>query len=153
MFYAHPFELALGVVLVVNSLRAFTGDASPALDAVLSPGLRLVYQVASFLGGVGVLVGLHFRAHPRGRNIERSAILLSGCVYASFVVVLIDTYGLALAWSSATNSAAIAGACWLRVRAISKANRVILTQLRKAQQDPDTLRRLVDGRPPTEEEN
>lgn len=153
VFYAHPFELALGIVLVVNAARAFTaGDVSPALDEALPDGLRLVYQTASLLGGVGVLAGLRYRAHPRGRNLERAALIVMGCVYASFVVVLIGTYGPTLAWSSATNAAAIAAACWLRARAIRKAERVILAQLRNAQRDPAILRRLVDGRPPLEED-
>lgn len=154
VFYAHPFELALGIVLVVNALRAFTaGDVSPALDSALPPSIRLVYQTASLLGGIGVLAGLRYRAHPPGRVIERSALILMGCVYASFVVVLVGTYGPTVAWSSATNAAAIAAACGLRARAIRKAERVILHQLRSAKGDPAALRRLVDGRPPLEEDS
>lgn len=154
VFYAHPFELALGVVLVVNALRAFTaGDVSPALDEALPASIRVIYQLASFLGGAGVLLGLRYRAQPRGRNLERASLVLMCAVYASFVVVLIGTYGPSVAWSTAANATAIAAACGLRARAIGKAERVIITQLRKAQQDPATLRRLVDGRPPLEEDS
>ena len=38
LLYAHPFEVTLGVILVVNGVRQLaTGDSSPAIDHALPP--------------------------------------------------------------------------------------------------------------------
>ena len=61
----HPFELALGAVLIINGLRGFAGDISPSL-ATLPQWLQVVYLAVSTVGGTGVVTGLLARV-PRLR--------------------------------------------------------------------------------------
>lgn len=152
VFYAHPFELALGIVLLVNGTRGLlSGDTSPAVNNALPESVLLAYAVLSIVGGAGLLLGLRWRAAPVGRGLERLALWVMCGVYSSYVVVLFATYPASTAWATGANGAAIATACLLRERAIAKTQRVILATQR-ATQDAESVRRLVDGRPPRGEE-
>lgn len=152
VLYAHPFELAFGVVLVLNGVKALaTGDLTPSVNATLPTFQLLAYRLMGLAGGLGVLVVLALRTRTVGRTIERSALWLTASSYLAYAVVLVGVFGTPAAWNALTAGAVGVG-CILRAIAIRKTDRIILRQLRKANADPDpvVLRRLVDGRPPQE---
>ena len=144
VFYAHPFELALGAALIVNGVRGFTGSLSPSVDQLPQLPLAL-YLIVSTVGGLGVVLGLV----TERKTIERSALYLVAAAYAAYGILLVSTNGAA-GIATATVAAVVATACLLRASAIAKTERVILATLREANADPDVLRRIVDGRPPEE---
>lgn len=153
LFYAHPFELSLGIVLVVQGIRGLlTGDSSPAVDATLPEFPLLAYRLLNLLAGVGIVVGLLIRERALGRAVERAACWLAAGGYLAYVVLLEREYGLIgdATWNM-TTAAAVAIGCALRARAGTKTERVILATMRAANADPRLLRRMVDGRPPEDQ--
>lgn len=149
VLYAHPFELAIGAAFILLGLKGLVGGhSSPSVDAL--PDLSLVlYRLAELAAGIGILVGLAVRDKPIGRAVERAACYVLASALVAFAVLLVGRNGAA-GWDVALVCAFIGLACFLRARALVKTERVILAELRRANRDPATLRRLVDGRPPEE---
>ncbi len=146
VFYAHPFELLVGVALIVIGLRAaLEGTTTPSVDSL--PDLPLLlYRAATTLGGIGVIAGLI----ALGRTVERASLYTVAGAWFSYSVLVIGVQGWRDGFASAAITGLIATACLLRASAIAKTERVILATLREANADPDVLRRIVDGRPPEE---
>lgn len=150
LLYAHPFEVTLGVILVVNGVRQLaTGDSSPAIDDALPPVELLLYRVAGLVGGIAILAGLATRSHAAGRTIERAGLWLVAGSYAAYLVMLVAEYGVLsdATYNLLTSTAVLLGAVF-RALAIRKTERVVLAQLRALNNDREALRQLIDGRPP-----
>src|SRR5207237_6571076 len=116
---AHPFELALGGVLVANGARGFAGEVSPSL-ALLPDWLVLAYLVVSTIGGVGVITGLTVTIRRRpgfGVALERSALFLVAASYVALAAAILQANGSGGAGVGATLSV-VAAACLLRAHAI-----------------------------------
>lgn len=151
VFYAHPFELALGFVLALSGIRAIVtgGDVTPAVN-LLPPVVLYVFQAVSFTAGVGILVGLGIRRKRFGRTLERAACWLAAGNYIGYGVVIAGKYPLADTWATLTTTIGIGLACVLRARAIRKTELAILRALRAANtaadDADDLIRRLVDSR-------
>jgi len=150
MFYAHPFELALGFVMVISGIRAFiSGESSPSINDALPEELLLAFQIISFLAGVCLLAGLALRSNAFGRTIERVGTILAAGTYGGYAAILAFTVPLWLAWSTLSTTAAVALAFWLRGKAIRKTELTILRALRAGNvtEDPhELMRRLMDSR-------
>jgi hypothetical protein len=151
VLYAHPFELLVGVALIVIGLRAaLEGTTTPSVDSL--PDLPLLlYRAATTVGGIGIVAGLLNRDRLRdGKAIERASLYVVSGAWFSYSVLVIGVQGWRDGFASAAITGLIATACLLRASAIAKTERVILATLREANADPDVLRRIVDGRPPRE---
>lgn len=150
LFYAHPFELAIGFVLFISGIRAFvSGDSSPTINDALPPAVLVTFQVVSFLAGTLILIGLPIRRKPQGRALERAGCVLAAGTYTGYGVILAFTLPLGLAWSTLSTILALAFAFWLRAKSIRKTELTIERTLRAANRasDPlDLVRRIVDSR-------
>lgn len=147
MVEAHPFELGLGLVGVVNGLRTLaTRETTPAVSQL--PDAPIVaLTAAGLLGGLLMLGGLLGRSKSLGRAVERAGLWLSGASYLGYTAVLLFNIPLAMSWASVTLSAILGLACLIRQHAVRKAELVILRHLRKANTDRDLLAAvLVDTR-------
>lgn len=126
----HPFELALGGVLVANGLRGFGGKISPSLAAL--PGwLTLGYLIVSTIGGVGVVVGLLLRADSVpgfGVVLERASLFLVAASYFTLAVAILQANGSGGVGVAVTLGVVMA-ACLLRAHAIRLAARAVLRTL------------------------
>ena len=129
VFYAHPFELALGAALIVNGVRGFTGSLSPSVDQLPQLPLAL-YLIVSTVGGLGVVLGLV----TERKTIERSALYLVAAAYAAYGILLVSTNGAA---GIATVAAVVAAACVLRAKAIRKAAQIVLATLITSREDAE----------------
>lgn len=126
----HPFELALGGVLVVNGVRGFLGEISPSL-ALLPEWLVMAYLVLSTIGGLGVITGLFLRADHLvgfGVRLERSSLFLVSASYFTLAVAILQSNGSG-GIGVATTLTVIMAACLLRARAIHNASKAILHTL------------------------
>jgi hypothetical protein len=126
----HPFELALGGVLVINGVRGFFGDVSTSL-AALPHWLVIVFLVVSTVGGAGVTVGLILRSDHLvglGVRLERSSLFLVAASYFTLAVAILQTNGKGGIGVAATLIFVMAG-CLLRARAIYMASKTILHTL------------------------
>lgn len=148
--YAHPFELSVAVVLILSAIR--TGTAPSALTAVVGVWLTGLWVAAVGAGGLAALAGLAYRAHAFGRTVERAAMYAVAGACAAYAVAIITLLPAGIAWHPAGQLLAIGAGSFLRARAIAATERVILNQLRAANRDAAALRRLVDGRPPEEDD-
>lgn len=150
VLYAHPFEYAVGVGLILIGLRAlFEGATTPSVDQLPAAPLAL-YRVAATLGGVAVVGGLLARRHAIGRAIERAGCYVLSGALAGYAVLVLVYQGRDAGFAVGVITGALSLACLLRALAIRKTERVILATLREVNRDPEALRRLVDGRPPEE---
>lgn len=131
VFYAHPFELALGAALIVNGVRGFTGSLSPSVDQLPQLPLAL-YLIVSTVGGLGVVLGLV----TERKTIERSALYLVAAAYAAYGILLVSTNGAA-GIATATVAAVVAAACVLRAKAIRKAAQIVLATLITSREDAE----------------
>lgn len=150
LLYAHPFEVCIGVAILILGGRALIeGATSPSVDQL--PDLPLLlYRVASTLGGLGLITGLLLRQHALGRAVERAGCYVLASALAGYAVLVIAYQGREDGFGVSIITTAIAAGCLLRALAIRKTERIILASLRVANRDPIVLRRLVDGRPPEE---
>jgi len=150
LFYAHPFELAIGFVLFQAGIRSFlSGESSPSINDALPSEVLLTFQIVSFLAGVCILIGLPLRTRLYGRMLERVGCLLAAGSYGVYALILGFTLPLALAWSTLSITVAIALAFYMRASAVHKTERTIERTLKAATQatDPmDLMRRIVDAR-------
>lgn len=144
---AHPFELGLGLVGIVNGVRTIvTTQTTPAVSAL--PDAPIVaLTAAGLLGGLFMLGGLLGRSRALGRSIERYGLWLAGGSYLGYCAVLWLNIPIAMSWSSITLSGILGIACLIRQHAVGKAERVILKALRTANEDHDVVALLLfDGR-------
>lgn len=151
VFYAHPFELALGFVLTLGGIRAVItgGDITPAVNLLPSPVLY-VFAAVSFGAGIGILLGLATRRKTFGRAIERGACWLAAGNYIGYGYIIADRFPLSDSWATVTTTLGIGLACVLRAKAIRKTELAILRALQAANtaedDAQDLIRRLVDSR-------
>lgn len=148
--YAHPFELAFGVVLLTGVIRdlGLLGSAPSTFSGLVEPAVRYFYVGSSFLGGIGILYGLARRERPIARALERAGLYFAAGGFAAYGVALLTLPGSPAALA-AVNALVIAGAAVLRARAVRRTELVILDQLRKAADgtvDPGVIVDLVDDR-------
>lgn len=132
--YTHPFELALGVVLVINGVRGIANSFSPSVGSLPLVPL-ILFLIVSTLGGVGVIVSfLAFKpattGPPRftGPRLERASLFLVAASYAAVAALLIGVNG----WDGFAQGLlciVIALACILRTVAIARASKIIVRQL------------------------
>lgn len=138
----HPFELALGALLVVNAIRflAFS-EVTPSLDALpLAP--RLLYLTVSALGGIAVVTGLFLndRAGKRyeraalGIALERAALFLVAASYAGLGILIVGVNGRA-GIGTALVTTVVAAACILRTVAIRRSVQAVTRALKRARQE------------------
>lgn len=128
LLHTHPFEVALGLALLVNGIRGFLGQFSPSVTEL--PALPLfMYLGVSVLGGLGTLIGLWRTDHPEGKIIERASLWLVAASYAGFALLVVAGNGAA-GIATGSTTLIVAAACIFRARAIRKAQRLILEQLR-----------------------
>jgi len=146
VIYAHPFELFLSAVLVINGARPLvTRETSPAI-AELSPVVVGILTAMGLTGGVLMLVGLLSRTKPVGRVIERVGLWLAASAYLGYAVALYGAYPLTLVWANVATAVGMGTACIARERAIRKTELTILRTLRKANRDDDLIRKVFDAR-------
>lgn len=126
----HPFELALGSVLVINGIRGWSGDLSTSL-ADLPEWLTLTYLIVSTGGGIGVVTGIVLRADHLvglGVRLERSSLFLVAAAYFTLAIAILGANGRG-GLGIALTLMVITMACILRAVAIKKASRTILHTL------------------------
>lgn len=149
LFYAHPFELVLGFLLVLSGIRALIdGDTTPSVNAALPPSILVAFQTMSFLAGLGIMSGLILRTYATGRMLERAGLWLAVSAYGGYGIVLAGTYPMSLIWANFTTAVGIALAFGLRARALRRSELVILKVLRNST-DADAsevMRQLIDSR-------
>lgn len=149
VLYAHPFELAFGLLLVLMAARASgVGGSAPLRFDVLLPGYVVVaYTIASSLGGLAILIGLAGRAHPFPRALEKAGLYLVAGAFLAYAVALVNLDGFP-GTITGLIQAVIGGACFLRAEAIRLTERIVLEQLRahnSGDADPALIIDLVDG--------
>lgn len=130
VFYAHPFELALGAALVINGVRGIVGDNTPSVDA-LPPLPRLLYLAVSTIGGLGVVIGLW----THRKAVERASLFLVAAAYATVGILIVATNGTN--GTVATVAAVVGAACVLRAIAIRRAALIVLATLTEARRDEE----------------
>lgn len=91
--YAHPFELAFGLALIINGFRTIlTGQTAPSIDDSLPELFILLYRLLSMGAGVCIVAGVFIAGHPttrpQGRTIERVGLWLAAGSYGSYAFVL-----------------------------------------------------------------
>lgn len=111
----HPFELALGLVLVLILIRGLLVDqVTPSVDSTLPFWPRAAYQAASGGAGVCIVFGLLVREKWRpGKGVEQFGLWLAAGALLSYAYIL----GASVGWSGFVNitmSALIGIACILR---------------------------------------
>lgn len=131
VFYAHPFELALGAALVINGVRGIVGDNTPSVDA-LPPLPRLLYLAVSTIGGLGVVIGLW----THRKAVERASLFLVAAAYATVGILIVATNGTN-GIATATVAAVVGAACVLRAIAIRRAALIVLATLTEARRDEE----------------
>lgn len=134
--YAHPFELAVAVMLVVSAARLAVQRSD-----VLELSLVIGWAALNALGITGVVAGLFGSADLTGsrpkrrafyRAIEKAGLYVLAGTTAAYAVLLEARLPLTESWASDIQLGAIAVACILRALAIRKAERITLEELRKA---------------------
>lgn len=132
--YTQPFELALGLALVINGVRALIGGLSPSVST-LPPLPLYLYVIVSTIGGAGVTVGLLFGRptpdHPvrvAGLRVERASLYLVAASYAVLLVVIFYVNRWA-GFQTGILLALFVTACLLRTVAIRKTARVVIDTL------------------------
>lgn len=135
LLYAHPFELALGGILVVNGIR-FALDTETASRSVaeLPTWALTVYILVSMAGGILTLSGLWVGERRNGRGLEASGLWMVAASYAGFGFLITALYG-GMALTTALVCAVVASACILRAKAIRRTQTIILETLREGPQD------------------
>lgn len=143
VFYTNPFELLLGVLLLLIAARGVLADAvTPSVDDTLPAGPRFLYLLLSAAAGILIVLGLSLRARkrePLGKILERAGLYLCAGAFAGYAVVLGGTNG----WPATVNvaiSVALALACVLRARAIRRADLIKLAVLTAANHPPQEKR-------------
>lgn len=152
VLYAHPFELAFGLILTLIGIRQAGALGAQPVGFDVPGYVDAAVVVGSILGGVSILVGLAGRTKALPRAIEKAGLYLVAGVFTAYAVALVALPGFA-GTVTAVIELVIGVACFLRARAIGLTERVILEQLRRhntGHADPDAIRDLVDGRPPRE---
>lgn len=135
LLFAHPFEMALGGILVVNGIRfALDTQTASASVAELPPWALAVYVLVSMAGGILTLTGLWVGERRNGRGLEASGLWMVAASYAGFGFLITALYGT-LAITTALVCGVVASACILRARAIRKTQTIILETLREGAQD------------------
>lgn len=138
VLYTHPFELALGAALALNGIRGIFGSVSPSLETLPAIPLGL-YVVVSTIGGIGVITGIllggnDLTAHRGlGMSLERAGLFCVASAYLGLAVLLLSNNGDA-SITTAVVYVVIGAGCLLRTRAIRRAARIIIEQLRYAHQ-------------------
>lgn len=134
-FYTTPFEVCLGILLVLIAARGVLADViTPSLDKTLPAGPLAAYILTSAGAGILILLGLYLREHQRdslGKILERAGLYLCAGTFGGYAVVLFGTLGW-LAFVNVAVSLLIAFACILRARAIRRADLIKLAVLRAA---------------------
>lgn len=155
--YAHPFELAVAIMLAVSAARMVIQPPGEVLEPPLVAawaGLNLVSITAVVAGlfGSADLTGTQPKRRAFYRAIEKAGLALLAGTTAAYAVIIEARLPLSQAWASDVQLAAIAAACILRALAIRKAERITLEELRKAATSAEvaaivTAVRTQDGTP------
>lgn len=137
VLYAHPFELAVAVVLGTSAIR--TAIRLDDTLAVLPPLIAYAWAAFTALGILGVIVGVIGSTDVTGRRpglrafyraLEKAGLYLTAAATAVIGVLIANTLPLAESWAPDAQLTAIAAACILRALAIRKAERITLDVLR-----------------------
>lgn len=134
--YAHPFELAVGVVLGVSAIRLAV-QRSDVLELSLVAGWAVLNAlgIAAVVGGLfgsADLTGTQPKRRAFFRAIEKAGLYVLAGTTAAYGVLLEARLPLSEAWATDIQLGAIAVACVLRALAVRKAERITLEELRKA---------------------
>lgn len=126
--YTHPFEIALGLVLLLLGVTGFFGTPSPAVASL--PMLQLaIYNAVSAVGGAGLLFGIFRHDPPRqigiGVALERASLYLVASAYAGRGVLVVAHNGYAGA-STGILTAILATACLFRAAAIRRTSKAVV---------------------------
>lgn len=149
--YAHPFELAVVVMLGVSAARA--GLEPRLLVEVLSGQAVALWVALNAIGLIATVVGLFGSADITGavpnktaamRAIEKAGLYLIAGTEVAVIAAIEVALPWAQSWPSSVQLAAIAAAALLRAGAIRKAERIELETLERLS-SPEYLRRLLTG--------
>lgn len=134
--YAHPFELAVAVLLGASAIRLAVQRSD-----VLELSLVIGWAALNALGIVTVVAGLFGSADLTGtqpkrrafyRAIEKAGLYVLAGTTAAYAVLLEARLPLSESWATDVQLGAVAAACVLRALAVRKAERITLEELRKA---------------------
>jgi hypothetical protein len=138
VLYTHPFELCLGIVLILVAVRGvLEGVVTPSIDETLPVAPRVAYQAVSAAAGLLIVVGLNVRDRWQpGKAIEQAGLYLGAGAFIGYAIVVAGSLG----WVAFVNigiSVAIGVACILRARAIRRAERIKLAVLELANREDE----------------
>ena len=155
--YAHPFELAVVVMLGVSAARA--GLEPRLLVEVLSGQAVALWVALNSIGITATVVGLFGSADITGarpaqtaamRAAEKAGLYLIAGTEAAVIAAVEAALPWRESWPSSVQLAVIAAAALLRAGAIRKAERIELETLERLS-SPEYLRRLLTGTDGTED--
>lgn len=145
--YAHPFELAVAVLLGVSAIR--TATRLEVVLGILSPLTVYVWAIVTVLGILGIIAGVFGSADLTGLNprrraiyraIEKAGLYLTAGATAVIAVLFEVAVPFTESWASDAQLAAIVAACLLRAGAIRRAERItldVLLDIRRVHRDGD----------------
>lgn len=132
--YLHPFEVLLGLALVLIGLRNLgVGDgldAPPSIFAAVGTFVGVAWLIGSLLGGSLIVIGVLGHNVPLLRAIEKAGLYLVAGTSSAYSYALLANVGPRVGGYTAAIFAAVAGACLLRAHAIRRAELATLAALR-----------------------
>lgn len=127
--YLHPFEVLLGVVLVLIGARSLgLGVEPPSIEQAVGPPTSYAWLIGNLLGGILILAGVFGHAYAFPRALEKAGLYLVSGTTSAYAVALLDNVGEEAGYTVAI-LAAITGSCLVRARAIRRAELAVLETL------------------------
>lgn len=132
LLYRNPFQLAVAVILLLSGARALVDhNALPTAIDHLPELFGITYRVLLALSGVLILAGMLVKA-GWGPALEQAGLWIAGTVFVVYGIAAVLTGIQPAATFFGVTLFAIAAACGLRARAISKDQRAVGYVIREA---------------------